>query len=402
MSAPIPLLLLSDGVTSGTGLGRIARDLAVRIAEHLPDVYRVGTLGYGGPYSRALPFPQYSIDMKDWVVFNLPDIWKDFAGDEKGIVMTIWDASRMLWFSRPENCGSERLKKFLTNPPFQKWGYFPMDATGPHDRLTAILGHIIDGYDRVLAYSKWAEEILHRTLPQKDITNLPHGIDCSVFQPHHRIVARHGFGEKIGARTEKGKFLAIPDDAYMIGIVATNQVRKDYGLGIQTVREIANQRPVFLWIHIDQLERHWSIPALLNDYGLLKQAVVTNLDLSDEQMSWCYSACDVTLGIGIAEGFGYPIFESLACGTPCIHGNDGGAAEHLRHLPAEMLVEPVTCRLEGPYCCQRNVYNPLDWAKRVAELPKKNGTSLLPAYLDWNENWKRWEQWFRRGISEHS
>ena len=399
---PTPLLLVSDGVTSGTGLGRITRDLAVRIADHLPDLYRLGTLGYGGPYSRAFSFPQYQMDMQDWQINNLPEVWKDFAGNEKGIVLTIWDASRMLWFARPENCTDSRLKKFLTNPPFERWGYFPMDATGPHDRLTAILGHIIDGYDRVLAYSKWAEEILHRTLPKKDITNLPHGIDCTVFMPRPRIQSRHSFGAKIGAVNEKLKFLAISDDAFAIGIVATNQARKDYGLAIQAIAEIAKQRPVFIWIHTDVIERHWSIPALLNDYGLKDRAVVTGFPLTDEQMSWCYSAMDLTLGIGTGEGFGYPIFESLACGTPCIHGNDGGAAEHLRHLPAEMLVEPIACRLEGPYCCQRNVYNPLDWAKRISELPKKNGASLLPSYLDWNENWKRWEQWFRKGVNEHS
>ena len=401
MSAPIPLLLISDAPTSGTGLGRITHDLAVRIAEHLPDVFRVATCGYGGLPSRLLPFPQYPwLSNSEWVIHELPEIWKDFAGNEKGVVMSIWDASRMLWFSRPENCPDDRLKRFLNSHPFQKWGYFPMDATGPHNRLTSILGHIIGGYDRVLAYSKWAEDILRRTLTPEEcldneLTNLPHGIDTSAFKPQHRATARHGFGERIGARTKKGKWLAIPDDALMIGIVGTNQARKDYGLAISTIAELARERTVSVWIHLDILERHWSLPALLNDFSLWDKTVITSIPLTDEQMSWCYSACDVTLGIGTGEGFGYPIFESLACGTPCIHGNDGGAAEH---LPGEMLVDPVATRLEGPYCCQRSVYNPVDWVNQVWALPKKTGDSLLPAHLDWNNNWPRWEEWFRKGM----
>src|ERR1700739_402354 len=130
---PVPLLLLSDAVTAPTGLGRITRDLAVRISQKLPDVFRLGTLGYGGMPSRNLPFPQYPwTPNKDWIVYELPEVWKDFAGDEQGILMTIWDASRLLWLSRPENCQDTALRRFLTNPPFKRWGYFPIDATGPN------------------------------------------------------------------------------------------------------------------------------------------------------------------------------------------------------------------------------------------------------------------------------
>src|ERR1700758_4143767 len=143
---PIPLLLVSDGVTSGTGLGRITRDLAVRIAANLPDIYRVGTLGYGGYYSRSLPFPQYQWHANDqWVIHELPEVWKDFAGTERGVITTIWDASRLLWLARPENCESTPLRKWLEKSRPELWGYFPMDATGPNDRLTGILAHTMKG-----------------------------------------------------------------------------------------------------------------------------------------------------------------------------------------------------------------------------------------------------------------
>jgi|SRR5579859_440989 len=397
----IPLLILSDAPTSVSGLGRICRDLAVRIATQLPEFFRVATIGYGGPYSSKLPFHQYDVDMDDWNVFNLPDVWEDFAGIDHGAIFTIWDSSRMLWFARPENCKNDKLRKFLTTARFQSWGYFPMDATGPNDRLTSVLGHTIEGYDRVLAYSKWAEDILRRTLTDRPIldnlTNLPHGIDTDIFQPRHRVMARRGFGEKMGIKTEKGRWLSIPDDAYVIGIVGTNQARKDYGLGLQVVQRIAREKKVFVWIHTDVPGRTWGIPALLNDLGILTSSIITSLPFSDEVMSWCYSACDVTLGIGLGEGFGYPIFESLACGTPCIHGNYGGAAEH---LPEEFKVEPLAYRMEGPYSCIRPVFDPKDWVDKILALPKKNCQSLLPEYLSWNMNWRKWKEWFLKGHAE--
>ena len=394
---PTPLLLLSDGVTAGTGLARIARDLAIRIHAHMPE-FRVGTYGYGGDFSRALGFPQYQMEMRDWVCFNLPDVWHDFAGDDPGVIMTIWDASRMLWFAKPNDCPDIRLRKFLQSAPIEKWGYFPVDASGPHDKLVDILRVVMQGYDRVLGYSEWAEGIIRRTVgPALDVSQLPHGIDTSVFVPRNRIQARHGFGQRSGARNNRGKkagqYISIPDDVFLIGIVATNQIRKDWALGIAAAAEIAKDRPVMLWIHIDVLEKHWSIPVLLLEYGFTEHAIVTQMDYTDEQMSWLYSACDVTLGIGIAEGFGFPIFESLACGTPCIHGHDGGAPEH---MPAFMLVEPAAVRYDGPYCCRRGVYRPEDWAAAIRGIKGKWWD--FPRHLDWNELWPRWEQWLKAGL----
>ncbi len=394
----VPILILSDAPTAGTGLGRITRDLATRIHAHLPE-FEVATLGYGGPQQRSLGFPQYHMEMRDWVVHNLPEVWEDFAGQRKGAILSIWDGSRLLWFARPENCTDPALRKFLTNMPAERHGYFPMDATGPNNKLTAILKHTIDAYDRVLAYSKWAEDILKRTLEPTDLDWRPHGIDTSVFRPQNYKVARHRFGERINAKNNKGKFLSVPDDAFMIGIVATNQIRKDFGLGIQVAAELQKERSVMLWIHTDELERHWSLPSLIYDYGFDhdKCVITCNMPFTDEQMAWCYSACDVTLGIGMSEGWGFPIFESLACGTPCIHGRDhGGAYEHMEDY---MLVKPILTRLEGVYSSIRPLHDHKDWVKAILALPKRQGGSLLPSHLDWNNLWPSWAEWFRKGVA---
>lgn len=346
--------------------------------------------------SRALPFPQYHMEMDNWVVHNLPEVWQDFAGEQKGTIMTIWDLSRMLWFSHPENCEDILLRKFLQEATFEKIAYLPMDAVGPNGRLTAVLKHVAEGYDRVLAYSSWAEEILRRTLWKKPLletlTNLPHGLDGSVFYPRDKKQARAGFGERIGMRNQAGKWLYIPENFFVIGIVATNQTRKDFGLGMQVVAEMSKERPTMVWIHTDVLERNWSVPALLNDFGL-KNHAVTTVPLTDEQMAWSYSACDVTLGLGMSEGFGFPIFESLACGVPCIHGDCGGAPEH---MPPHMLVPAETYHMEGPYNMYRPIHVATEWAKKIRELPR--GPVSLPEHLEWNTLWPRWEQWLREGI----
>lgn len=399
MKNTTPILFLSDHPAAQTGLGRICRDLALRLHLSCGDIFRVATFGYGSPGSQSLPFPQYYMtSTHEWMTPDLPEVWDDFAGEEPGIVFTIWDASRMLWFARPENpqyCPQPRLQQFLQSAKITKWGYFPIDATGPGNRLSVMLKQCLLGYHRILAYSTWARHIIERTLGddarKRGLFSLPHGIDTEVFRPRDRSQSREIFHSALGF---KGPL--IQEDEMVIGIVATNQKRKDFGLGIRAVAEVARQHPVRLFIHTDVLERHWSIPALLMDYGLLQRAIVNTGVVPDEAMSYIYSACDVTLGIGSGEGFGYPIFESLACGTPCITGNYGGQAEW---MPAQMLVEPEMKRLEGVYDSMRPVFAHGDWVDGILhfrEHPKANGTSLLPQDLAWENLWSNWETYFRQ------
>lgn len=404
---PKPLLILSDSPSCSSGLGRITRDLALRLHEHCSDIFCVGTLGYGGSGSRALGFQQYFIEgMDNWYIPSLRDVWEDFAGTEQGILLTIWDASRLLWFARPTlqvgygqfACGDPGMREWLEKPPFERWAYFPVDAAGPNGKLSCMLRECMLGYDRVLAYSKWAEDLMRATLgeeeaEQRDLTFLPHGIDTEVFRRRPRRESRQIFAEKMGFKGPE-----ISPYETLVGIVATNQERKDYGLAIQAFAELSKKVQARLFIQTDTLERRWSIPALLIDFGLMRKAIVNCGQVTDETMSYVYSACDVTLGIGAGEGFGYPIFESLACETPCVTGRYGGHAEWLE---SDLLLTPESRRLDGCYNCYRPVYRPADWVKAIfgALDPKKK--RKLPAGLAWPDLWPQWEKWFRAGQIPH-
>lgn len=392
---PIPLLIFSDAVSAPTGLARITRDLATRIHANLSDVFRVATIGYGGSGSSKFPWTQYGWTQNpEWVIHDLPEIWEDFAGDQRGIFMSVHDPARMLWLAQPDTCTDETIKTFVQKPPFRKWGYFAIDATGPNNRLSIMLRHCMLGYDRILCYSEWARKILANTLTpdeasKRDLSQLPHGIDTKVFYPRHRARQRQMFGKMAVAEE-----LAIADDELLIGIVATNQTRKDFGLGLATCAELAKSRKIKIWIHTDAVDRAWSIPFLLADFGLSGH-MLSICQQTDETMARLYSACDLTLGIGLGEGYGFPIFESLACGTPCIHGDYGGAAEHMSEREL-LLVSPCAMRYEGVYGWLRPVFSAHDWS-RLAEARASDRVSL-PPHLDWNNLWPRWESWFKKGI----
>lgn len=401
-----PLLLISDAPSCSSGLGRICKDLALGIHHHLSDIFEVATLGYGGPGDRRLPFHQYTIEgMHDFFIPAIKDVWDNFAAGRKGAVMTIWDASRLLWFARPDNpawCPDREIRKWLLSKPFQKWIYAPMDAAGPNNMLCCENAETLYGFDRILAYSDWARKIIENTFSdedcaQRDLVAIPHGIHTSIFHPHLEKNKRAVF------RTELGYTGAVFEDyEKIVGIVATNQIRKDYGMAIAALAEVNKETPIRIFIQIDDLGRHWSIPKLLEDYKLLHRTVVNSGIVSDEVMAKLYSACDLTLGIG-PEGFGFPIFESLACGTPVIAGSYGGHAEH---LDDDMIINAEMHRVEGIYNSVRPVFDPNKWAWQIKKtLSRQDNTpnrftlqkSLLPQRLDWKNLWeKEWEPWFRK------
>ena len=405
----IPLLVISDAPTAGTGLGRITADLASRIALNLSDVFRVATLGYGGIASHKLPHHHYVAEgMDGWILPTLPEIWNDWAGKEKGIVLFISDPSRLAWFSRPEMSEDlakyPSLKDFLMKPTFEKWIYAPVDASGPNDRLTFPLQQSLLGFDRILAYGQFGEDVIRRTLGKQEsdnrhLTSLPHGIDISVFYPRDRKTSRAFFFPITGAANLFGTKDLIKSDELLIGAVATNQSRKDMPLLIETVAILSRDKKVRLWLHTDSLERSsgWSIPAMLVDYGLVDRTVVSLGHIPDDAMAKAYSACDVTIAPA-PEGFGYPVAESLACGTPVIGGSYAGAADILHQ---SMQVRPVTFRYEGIWASKRPIYNPHDWAIKVDNWHGYKGEISLPnmSMLDsdyyWDNLWVKWETYLR-------
>jgi hypothetical protein len=105
-------------------------------------------------------------------------------------------------------------------------------------------------------------------------------------------------------------------------------------------------------------------------------------------MNHLYAACDVTLGIGLGEGWGLTQAESMASGTPVIHGNYAGGAEF---LPPKYLVEPVGWRYEGPACLKRPVFRAKDWADAVQK--NQGDVPAVPDYIKWENAWIEWRKW---------
>src|SRR5579872_1989313 len=372
---PTPLLFISDSPSLRTGLGRITRDLACLTAS-LPE-FRVGCLGRGGLGSSRLPIAQYVVPESDqtWCQAAFDQCLNDFGG-RKGIVMTIWDPSRLYWFSQ------------LEAVEFKRWGYFPVDSTGPRDKLTGVSTATIREYDRQLAYTAWGAQVIERSIG-KPVDWIPHGYDADKFQPRDRYASR--------------MTLNVGQDDIVIGCNMTNQARKDWGVAFACVSELRKAyRSLKFWVHVDVLDRHWSIPALAQDFGLMDCIALTmSGSKADEELSHYYSACDLTL-LPSTEGMGYPLIESMACGTPVLHGNYGGGVEIIPR--GSWLVGPRCFRLDTPYNSLRPCFEPGDWVDAAREIlenpPEREECTAAVEHLRWSALWPScWKKWMLEGLA---
>lgn len=381
-------MVVSDNPGLRGGLSRSGRDIATLLCT-MPQ-FRVAYLGRGITQKRQFPFVLYDYpESGQWGEGYIEYAWNDFSSGEEGIILTTDDLSRRHWFSNPAGLPDE-LRRFLGDRrTFHKWAYVPLDSAGPNGVcLPVALRDCLGGYDRVLAASEWGKELMIRS-GRTDAEYLPHGIWPEKFHPVP------------GAR----KLLDWGDDEIHVGCVMANQERKDFPTLFQVFRDLQIEYGQRFrgWLHTDLPIRAWNIYALAVDYGVERTDVT--FDLTDDQLAIYYSACHATLLPSGGEGFGYPIAESMACGTPCVVTDYAGGAELVAR---ERRVTPLIYHVETPHNSLRAINSPTHFTQAVIDqiedkeadwkLTSQEMTAEIE-HLQWPRLRERWVDWIERGLT---
>lgn len=370
-----PILFISDSPSLHSGLARIGRGLACLSAE-CPE-FRVGYLGRGGIASKQIPIPQYTFPESQGFGDEalIQHVWRDFANDGAGIIFVINDASRCRWLSRGSWLDKRRDR-------VQSWTYVPVDSHTPGGTLSGIERDSLMGYSRILAYGPFGAQVLSATVGQV-VDWIPHGISLDKFQPRDRVAARIA--------------MQFDERDKVVGCVMTNQARKDWNVAIKTFSLLPSDWR--MWAHIDVLERHWSLPALIEEYGVADRMKVTMTgDMNDLEMSYAFSACNVTI-MPSSEGFGFPIAESLACGIPVVHSAYAGGNWGLDTV---RYILPTAYRVEGPFNAMRPLFDPEAFATAaIGFRPSTEECVASVDHLSWPKLWKGcWKKWMSAGMQQ--
>ncbi len=394
LSKPVPILILSDGPDTGSGLARIAHDVAWLLSG-MPE-FQVGVLGRMATGRAHYPWVTYSFPATaQWGENQIQDCFEDLSQGRRGIVLSIWDATRLLWFAEPVGM-PDRLQAWLASGAVERWGLFMQDTEGvTSGKLPLTAAHVMSKFDRVLLASKWAYNLTKNSIEgHPDIDWLPHPLNTDRFSPQDRMASRSHWG--------------IGEKEILIGCVMANQARKAW----PTVFEaLALMRPTTaglpkMWAHTDRIRPepgagYWNLEALAYEYGLTSRVIIDTSRLSDRDMALRYSACDATVLISGGEGFGYPIAESLGCGVPCVGGQYSASVDLISHG-----IKPSGYRIETQHNAKWACYEaePVARALETATDQVRSG--------DWEREWgveqvehlngakigRLYQRWFRKGL----
>lgn len=205
--------------------------------------------------------------------------------------------------------------------------YMPVDA--PNQWVAPDLNRL----DLAIAYTSFGARELRLGGYVGPMTIIPHGVDLQEFHPEDRGAAR---------RALEFDALGIGPDAFIVGNVNRNQVRKRLDLSIayfaQWWHARGNPPEAYLLLHC-ALDDHsgWNLPALAKYFGIDKQIIFTGSQTlttfsPSERLCHVYNACNVGINTALGEGWGLTAMEFAACSIPQILPRNGALPEWAKAL----------------------------------------------------------------------
>jgi glycosyltransferase involved in cell wall biosynthesis len=294
----VKILFHTNACWTNSGYGQQAAQLAPRLVADGHDVaisafhgLQSGVLEWHGIRCYPNGFEAYG---RDTIIPHSEHWFKD----EPGLILTLID----VWVLPPDA---------LKGKPCACWT--PVDSYPAAPRVVEFFKR---SGARPIAMS--AHGVKSLTEAGLDPLYAPHAIDMKVFAPGDREDAKRKFGWQ---------------DDFVVGMVAANQdtvlsSRKGWPVAFQAFAEFAKK-------HIDALLMcHTELQGKANGVNLPNLARACGIDpdrivfaepypyrngmYPPDYMAELYNAFDVFLNPALGEGFGIPILEAQACGTPVI------------------------------------------------------------------------------------
>ena len=178
--------------------------------------------------------------------------------------------------------------------------------------------------DRVIADSEFTRRGLIGRVglsPEKVVTVYP-GIDPTIFKSHFDARARLG---------HKYPYLAACDSPWLLWLlyVGSELPRKNLAVLLKALSTLEKKFPGLVLLKVGQAggqRFRTQTKTEVRRLGLEGKVFFFD-DVDDDELALFYSAADLLVQPSKMEGFGFPVLEAMACGTPVISSNAGSLPE---------------------------------------------------------------------------
>jgi len=199
-------------------------------------------------------------------------------------------------------------------PPVKWIPWFPVDM----EPLPPPIKRSVEKAWKRLVFSRFGERMT--TEAGLDCEYIPHGVDTKGFYPMDKAEARLK--------------LSWPQDQFVVGMVAANKgnpSRKAFSYQLEAFAQFHRRHPdTALYLHTMKAVagegQGMNLVELVEYLGIADCVQFSDqhalmLGFPDNIMNWLYNAMDVHMLVSMGEGFGIPILEAQAAGTPVITGD---------------------------------------------------------------------------------
>lgn len=244
--------------------------------------------------------------------------------------------------------------------------WLPIDHTPVPER---VLSSIADAF-LPLTYAKWG----HQMLKNAGVENyyIPHGIETSVY----KILEAD--------KVQQFKQQYLKHSGHLSVMVAANKGypdRKAFQFQLRAWAEFAKDKPdARLYLHTDPItgphNQGLNLVKLCQQLGIQDRVMFPDRyeyfnGYPPEYLAFIYNSANVLMASSMSEGFGIPIIEAQACGTPVITVNFSAMPELVRYGVITEPLDYLYTPMEAWQCIP-------DW-KQITQALEAN-------YQEWKDN----------------